>query len=91
MEAIKMKYLNFGTLQLTKVEKLSSWDLRREAACHEETEMWKTDEYNAEQLELLWLPSSKRSGIAVGAIPDWTDASSPEDALRRFFDDDLIN
>lgn len=34
--------------------------------------------------ELLWLPDEGRAGIAWGADAQWTDASSPEDAVERF-------
>ena len=78
-------------VQLLRVDKLTSWDLRREAACHEDAEMWKTDECNAEQVEILWLPSSKRAGISYGADGGWTDAISVQDALERFFADNMIN
>jgi len=77
--------------QLLRVEQLSSCDLREEARGIEDSEMWKTDEYNSEQIEILWLPSTQRAGIAWGADADWTDAISPEDALRRFFANDLSN
>jgi len=87
-----MEKLTFSpNLHLTKVDKLSSLDLRKEATKHHTAEMWQTNWYNAAQLELLWLPATKRAGIAWGAEADWTDASSPEDALQRFFNDDMIN
>ena len=78
-------------LHLTKVDKLSASDLQVEATKHDDAEMWQTNWYNAEQVEILWLPSTKRAGIAWGSDANWTDASSPEEALQRFFNDDMIN
>jgi len=77
--------------QLLKVEELSACDLRVEATDHADAEMWRTDWYNADQVEILWLPSSKRAGISWGSDSVWTDAISVQDALERFFNDDMIN
>jgi len=74
--------------QLLKVNELSASDLQIEAAGIEEVEMWQTDEYNAQQVEILWLPSIKRAGVAWGADAIWIDAESPQDALERFFSAD---
>lgn len=45
-------------------------------------------------IQIAWHEDSGRAGlIYVGSgssgTTDWTDASSPEDALRRYLDDDM--
>ena len=35
--------------------------------------------------QMLWLQDAGRAGIAWGADAIWTDAVSPDDALRRYF------
>lgn len=34
--------------------------------------------------EMVWVPANQRAGIAWGAGADWTDAESPEAAVRAF-------
>ena len=34
--------------------------------------------------QMLWFPGIGRAGITWGADADWTDADSPEDAVRRY-------
>jgi hypothetical protein len=47
-------------------------------------------------IQIVWYPEYGRAGlIYVGSGSSgwtvWTDASSPEDALRRYLDDDIAN
>lgn len=42
-------------------------------------------EGTSEWLEILYVPSIDRAGLAWGADAQWTDAESPEDAVERFF------
>ena len=35
-------------------------------------------------IEICWLPSEGRAGLACGADADWTDAESAADALERY-------
>lgn len=42
-------------------------------------------------IQILWLPDVDRAGICTGGDSVWTDATSPEDAIRRFIEDDLSN
>ena len=71
--------------QLLKVGQLSASDLQMEAAGIEGAEMWRTDEYNGQQVSILWVPSIRRAGVAWGSDAIWIDADSPQDALERFF------
>ena len=55
-------------------------------------------EYNAEDYEItgergrvLWLGDIRRGGVSFGGNPVWTDAASPEDAVRRVLADEVIN
>jgi hypothetical protein len=69
-----------------QVEKLSALDLIAEASTlNTPYEMWRYGAYNAEAIEILWVPSVGRAGIAWGADAQWTDADSVEDAVQRFF------
>jgi hypothetical protein len=43
----------------------------------------------AEGLLLLWAPDTERAGFYWGGEPAWTDATSVDDAVRRFNEDDL--
>jgi len=47
--------------------------------------MWRTDEYNGQQVSILWVPSIRRAGVAWGSDAIWIDADNPQDALERFF------
>lgn len=38
---------------------------------------------------MLWFPEACRAGIAWGADASWTDANTPEEAIRRFATDDM--
>lgn len=47
-------------------------------------------------LQILWIPEILRAGIVYtgsgsSGMTTWTDASSPEDALRRYVEDDIRN
>lgn len=39
---------------------------------------------------LLWLPSIGRGAVEWGADPQWSDASNPEDLLRRWAEDEML-
>ena len=46
-------------------------------------------------LQILWCPETMRAGIVyVGSgssgATSWTDASGPEDALRRYLEDEMV-
>lgn len=47
--------------------------------------VWKDGKQVGEMLELLWAPGIQRAGIGWGGNADWTDAESPNDAMRRYF------
>ena len=40
---------------------------------------------NSQLIEILYMPSEHRAGIAYGGPAEWTDADSIEDALDRYF------
>lgn len=69
-----------------RVEQVSALDLRHwTPADGTPYEYWRAGAYNQEALEILWLPTIHRAGIAWGADAVWTDAKSAKDALERYF------
>lgn len=81
---------NYNDIQtLTQVDELSSIDLREEAELCKDigfpAECWVAGAYNEPSIEILWLPSYDRAGVAWGGDAVWIDASSVEDALQRYF------
>ena len=40
-------------------------------------------------IHLAWSPQHGRAALEAGADWDWTDAADPEDALRRYLEDDM--
>lgn len=45
---------------------------------------------SGKRAEVLWLPGEQRAGVCFGGDSMWTDADSPEDAVRRVLDDEVI-
>jgi hypothetical protein len=41
--------------------------------------------------EMMFVPSAGRAGICLGADSQWTDASSAEDAVCRYNEDEMVN
>lgn len=41
--------------------------------------------------EMLFYEDAGRAGIFTGGDSDWTDASSAEDAVERFNNDEMVN
>lgn len=42
-------------------------------------------------IRLLWLPEIGRGAIQSGADPEWSDATDPDDLLRRWSEDAMRN
>jgi len=53
--------------------------------------------FNADSTEqtargrMLWFPQINRGGVCFGGGAVWTDATSPEDCVRRVLTDAIIN
>lgn len=41
--------------------------------------------FNQQSIEVVYFPDTGRAGVCHGGNAAWTDASSAEDALRRYF------
>jgi hypothetical protein len=67
---------------------ISANDLRGEAAVLDsqgiDFEYWK-GHGAPNTVEVLFVPSELRAGVCAGGLSDWTNASSAEDALRRYY------
>lgn len=48
-------------------------------------------QYDHNEGELLYIPSAGRAGIARGADAQWTDATSAQDAIDRYNNDEMAN
>ena len=74
---------------------ISVCDLREEAkkldAEKTTWEYWRAGAYNTQAIQVLYIPSAGRAGIFSGGDSDWTDCTSAQDALQRFFDNTLVN
>lgn len=72
---------------IERAEDFRHLDLRRVASDVDATgSPWtglRASAYNEQSVEVLYCDG--RAGVAWGADVIWTDASSPDDALRRFF------
>lgn len=70
------------------LESISPLDMRTEAAAilsrGEDFEIHIVD-----GVTVLWIPEANRAGCCTNGDTLWTDATSPEDAARRYVDDDL--
>jgi len=81
------------------VSEIAAMDLRQEIQSAEITdwEAYTFREYNEEGVEnqvrgeILYSSVLDRAGIVYGGDAVWTDCSSPEDAIHRFFVDELRN
>lgn len=51
--------------------------------------VWLERTNNEPPIRLLWSPCNNRAGLSWGADADWTDATSPEDAVRRYLTGDM--
>jgi len=52
-------------------------------------------DHNLGYVQILWCPETMRAGLVyVGSgssgATSWTDASGPEDALRRYLEDEMV-
>ena len=86
-------YADLETLTpVSRVDDIGPLDLRAEAthltAAGEPWECWVAGKYNEEAITVLYVPAVGRAGIAWGADAQWTDATSVQDALERYFGDD---
>ncbi len=76
-------------VSMADVDEIGSRDLRGAAeehlSAHPVVEHLLAGAFNAEGVEVVWFPESGRAGVAWGGGADWTDASSADDALRRYF------
>lgn len=70
--------------KVEKAEDIRSVDLRREAEQRRGWSCWRASLGNTSAIEILYYPEIQRAGIAWGADAQWTDASSIQDALKRF-------
>ena len=78
-------------------------DLSRDLRDEADGDGWKAYELYPDEsdvanqrLQIVWNASAKRAGIVfVGSgssgHTSWTDATSPEDAVRRYLEDDMCN
>lgn len=69
---------------------IRSIDLRHEAdELNQKQVGWEYARYlidgEATAVDVLFVPSADRAGVAWGADADWTDASSLDDAIERYF------
>ena len=74
---------------------ISVHDLRAEAkkldAENTAWKYWRARAYNTPAIEILYIPSKGRAGVFSGGNSDWTDCTSAQDALERFFDNKMVN
>ncbi len=71
-------------------ERITSTTLKRLAydylsIGHRDAILWHATAFNQEKVEVLFLPKHSRAGVVHGGVGDWTNASSPQDALERYF------
>jgi hypothetical protein len=83
------------TLESVNPEDINATDLRQECKEAETAgeplapyRLWKQE--SAECAWMVFFPGASRAGISWGADAQWTDAKSPEEAVRRWATDTLV-
>ena len=78
------------TLTQVQPSDLRSIDLRASRRTGEVCECYRSSEtVGADAIEIIFYPEANRAGVSAGSDPEWTDASSAADALRRYLNDDM--
>ena len=78
------------TLTQVQPSDLRSIDLRASRRTGEACECYRSSEtVGADAIEIIFYPEANRAGVSAGGDPEWTDASSAADALRRYLNDDM--
>ncbi len=71
------------------LETIRPLDMRAEAAAiltqGEDVEI-----HTVDGVTILWIPEALRAGCCTNGDTLWTDATSPEDAARRYVNDEMI-